>query len=159
MLWHQVPFAVLAGAGLVVALVRRRRDPWLAGFAVYAAAVAAAFSLFAYKTPWHAVHFVPGFALLAAACLLSGCQSTPAAATSALTTPEMGLSSSMLGLFCLYSRPLLPVYQVSFAYTLTHLPCLQNIFLMSTILLATNIALIESSILLGTPYSRSLLPI
>ncbi len=67
MLWHQLPFAVLAAAGLGVALVRRRRDPWLAGFAVYAVAVAAAFSVFAYKTPWHAVHFVPGFALLAAA--------------------------------------------------------------------------------------------
>jgi len=67
LLWHQGALAVLAVAGLGVACVRR--DAFLRGVAVYAVAVTAALSVFAYKTPWHAIHLVPGCALLAAAAL------------------------------------------------------------------------------------------
>lgn len=67
LIWHQVAFSALAVIGLVVALVRRER--FLRGVAVYAVAVVFAFSVFAYKTPWHAVHFVPPLAVLAAAAL------------------------------------------------------------------------------------------
>ena len=67
LLWHQVAFSTLAVAGAVVAAVRR--EPFLRGVALYAVIITAAFSLFAYKTPWHTVHFVPGFAILAAAAL------------------------------------------------------------------------------------------
>lgn len=61
--WHQAAFSALAAVGFIVAFVRR--DRWERGVALYAFAVTAAFSVFAYKTPWHAVHLVPGFALLA----------------------------------------------------------------------------------------------
>jgi uncharacterized protein (TIGR03663 family) len=67
LVWHQVAFSTLAAGGVIVALVRR--DAFLRGVAIYALAITAVFSLFAYKTPWHAVHLVPGFALLAAAAL------------------------------------------------------------------------------------------
>ena len=65
--WEQLAFSALALAGLGVALFRRER--FLRAAAVYTATIAVAFSLFAYKTPWHAVHFVPGMAVLAAAAL------------------------------------------------------------------------------------------
>ena len=67
LLWHQVPFSALVLAGLVVAAVRR--DSFLRGVAVYALIVTAAFSAFAYKTPWQAIHFVPPFAILAGATI------------------------------------------------------------------------------------------
>lgn len=72
LVWHQIAFTALAGAGLVVALVRR--DAFLRGAALYSVGVIAAFSCFAYKTPWHAIHFVPGLAVLAAATLLAMAQ-------------------------------------------------------------------------------------
>ena len=67
LVWHQIAFATLAAAGLVVAFVRQEK--FLRWAAIYAALIAAAFSLFAYKTPWQVVHFVPGFAILGAASL------------------------------------------------------------------------------------------
>jgi hypothetical protein len=67
LVWHQVAFSTLALAGVVVAIVRR--DAGLRGVAIYTIAIVAAFSLFAYKTPWHIVHFVPGMALLGAGAL------------------------------------------------------------------------------------------
>jgi predicted membrane-bound mannosyltransferase len=67
LLWHQAVFSALACSGAVIALIRR--EPFLRGAALYALAVTALFSLFAYKTPWHTVHFVPGCAILAAATL------------------------------------------------------------------------------------------
>lgn len=67
LLWHQAAFSILALLGLVAAWVRR--EPFVRGVAVYAALVTAAFSAFAYKTPWHAVHFVPAYAALAAFAL------------------------------------------------------------------------------------------
>jgi hypothetical protein len=65
--WHQLAFTALALAGVVVALLRP--NPFLRGAALYAGIVVATFSFFAYKTPWHAIHFVPGAAVLAAATL------------------------------------------------------------------------------------------
>jgi predicted membrane-bound mannosyltransferase len=67
LVWHQIAFSTLAVAGVIVAAVRR--DAFLRGVAVYALVIAAAFSIFAYKTPWHVVHFIPGLAVLAAAAL------------------------------------------------------------------------------------------
>jgi len=67
LVWHQVGFAALAVAGVFVAALGR--DRWLRGVALYTGAVAAAYSLFAYKTPWHAIHLVPGLALLGGGAL------------------------------------------------------------------------------------------
>jgi len=67
LVWHQVGFAALAVAGVCVAALGR--DRWLRGVALYTGAVAAAYSLFAYKTPWHAIHLVPGLALLGGGAL------------------------------------------------------------------------------------------
>ncbi|MBL9190392.1 MAG: TIGR03663 family protein [Opitutaceae bacterium] len=64
LVWHQVAFSFLAIAGLGAALAQR--DRFLRGVALYTVLVVAAFSFFAYKTPWHAIHFVPGLTLLAA---------------------------------------------------------------------------------------------
>ncbi|MEX2044260.1 MAG: phospholipid carrier-dependent glycosyltransferase, partial [Opitutus sp.] len=80
LVWHQLAFSALALAGFVVVFVGRARparpgseSPWddaaLRAIAVYTALVAAAFSMIAYKTPWHVVHLVPGLAVLAAAAL------------------------------------------------------------------------------------------
>lgn len=69
LVWHQLALSVLAVAGLVLALIRRRRDPFLLFAATFTFVVTLAFSIFAYKTPWHAVHFSPGLALLAAAAV------------------------------------------------------------------------------------------
>ena len=67
LVWHQVAFSVLALAGFGAALLHR--DRFLRGVAFYTLLVLGAFSFFAYKTPWHAVHFVSGLTLLAAATL------------------------------------------------------------------------------------------
>jgi uncharacterized protein (TIGR03663 family) len=69
LVWQQAAFSALAVAGVTVAYVRR--DRFLCGVAIYTVAVITAFSLFAYKTPWHAVHFVPGLALLAGGTLIA----------------------------------------------------------------------------------------
>jgi uncharacterized protein (TIGR03663 family) len=63
LVWHQLPFSALVLAGLVIAAVRR--DFFIRGVAFYALIVTAAFSVFAYKTPWQSVHFVAPFAVLA----------------------------------------------------------------------------------------------
>lgn len=67
LLWHQLAWSALAVAGALVAVCRR--DAWIRGAAIYTLLIATAFSLFAYKTPWHAVHFVPGLAIVAAGAL------------------------------------------------------------------------------------------
>lgn len=67
LLWHQAAFSALALTGFVMAWVRR--DPFTRGVAIYATLVTASFSAFPYKTPWHAVHFVPAYATLAAYAL------------------------------------------------------------------------------------------
>lgn len=67
LVWQQLAFSALALAGFLVAWLSPGR--FLRGVAFYTLALILAFSLFAYKTPWHAIHFVPGAALLAAAAL------------------------------------------------------------------------------------------
>jgi predicted membrane-bound mannosyltransferase len=54
-------------SGLVIAILRS--GTFLRATAIYTVLLTAAFSFFAYKTPWHVVHLVPGFAILAAAPL------------------------------------------------------------------------------------------
>lgn len=62
---HQVAFSLLAIVGLLVAIFSRPSPllRWTAGSTVGLFLI---FSLSAYKTPWHAIHFVPGMAILAA---------------------------------------------------------------------------------------------
>ncbi len=67
LVWHQVAFSVLAVAGLGASFAQR--DRFLRGVALYTLLIVGAFSFFAYKTPWHVIHFVPGLALLAATTL------------------------------------------------------------------------------------------
>lgn len=83
LLWHQAGLACLALAGLAVAA--RRRDPLLRGVALYGLLILTAFSLFPYKTPWHAIHLVIPAALLAGAALdaLGRWRAGPALATAA----------------------------------------------------------------------------
>jgi uncharacterized protein (TIGR03663 family) len=69
LVWHQAAFSALAIAGAVVAFVRR--VVFLRGVALYTLTIVGAFSFFAYKTPWHVVHFVPGMAVLAAGTLIA----------------------------------------------------------------------------------------
>jgi uncharacterized protein (TIGR03663 family) len=71
LVWHQLAFSALALTGAALALLRRRQQPFLLFAFAYTAIVTLTFSAFPYKTPWHAVHFVPGAALLAAAALAS----------------------------------------------------------------------------------------
>ncbi len=65
--FNQLAFTALALCGTGLALVLR--DPLLRWSALYTALVATALSLTPYKTPWHAIHLVPGLALLAAGAL------------------------------------------------------------------------------------------
>lgn len=74
LVWHQIAFSALALAGFVLAFIpgaaaASGRTPLLRVTALYTAFIILAFSLLAYKTPWHAIHFVPGLAVLAAATL------------------------------------------------------------------------------------------
>jgi len=62
--FEQAGFAALAAGGLLVAL--GEGAPLLRWAAAYSVAVLVALSATPYKTPWHAVDLVPGFALLAA---------------------------------------------------------------------------------------------
>ena len=67
LVWEQMGFSLLALGGAVVALVTPGK--FLRWAAVYTALIAAVLSFTPYKTPWHAVHLVPGMALLAAGAL------------------------------------------------------------------------------------------
>jgi hypothetical protein len=67
LLWQQLTFSTFAVAGAILALVNR--TPHLRAAAAYTLIVAVALSLAPYKTPWHAIHFVPGFAILSAGAL------------------------------------------------------------------------------------------
>lgn len=74
LVWHQLALMTLASGGTVIGLQSiigpRRPEQTATGWAaLYTLALLAVFSAFAYKTPWHAVHFVPGLALLAAIAL------------------------------------------------------------------------------------------
>jgi predicted membrane-bound mannosyltransferase len=65
--WEQLGFTTLALAGIGVALLSGRK--FLRWTAVYLAVLVLVMSLVPYKTPWHAIHFVPPLALLAAGAL------------------------------------------------------------------------------------------
>ena len=67
LLWQQIAFSILAIAGTILAFIGQNK--FLRGAAVYTTIVAVALSLTPYKTPWHAVHFVPGLSILAAGAL------------------------------------------------------------------------------------------
>jgi uncharacterized protein (TIGR03663 family) len=67
LLWQQLAFSVLALSGVVVAFAQK--VAFLRWAALYTAIVVVALSVAPYKTPWHAVHLVPGLALLAAGAL------------------------------------------------------------------------------------------
>jgi hypothetical protein len=74
LLWHQIALVALAvigvALGLRAAFIKQETSLTAAAWpALYTLALLAAFSAFAYKTPWQAVHFVPGLALLAATAL------------------------------------------------------------------------------------------
>lgn len=75
LVWHQLALMALALVGTVIgfrAMFASRgtgTNSALTWPALYTVMLLAAFSSFAYKTPWHAVHFVPGLALLAASTL------------------------------------------------------------------------------------------
>lgn len=68
LLFQQLAFSLLAAAGLGVAVFSAPR-PLLRWSAGYLLVLLAVLSFPAYKTPWHAVHLVPGLALLAAGAL------------------------------------------------------------------------------------------
>jgi uncharacterized protein (TIGR03663 family) len=67
-LTHQVALSAFALAGAGLAL-RAGSGSLLRGIAAFTAVLLVAFSTLAYKTPWHAIHFAPGLAALAAAAL------------------------------------------------------------------------------------------
>ena len=69
--FHQIAFAALAACGVLVAVFGRSlpASRLLRATAVYTLIIAAVFSAIAYKTPWHAGHFVPALAVLAAGAL------------------------------------------------------------------------------------------
>jgi len=67
LVFEQAGFAALALAGLGVAVAGG--TPLLRWAAAYSGLVLLALSATPYKTPWHAIHLVPGFALLAAGAL------------------------------------------------------------------------------------------
>ncbi|MCR6657287.1 MAG: phospholipid carrier-dependent glycosyltransferase [Opitutus sp.] len=72
LVFHQLIFTSLALVGIATAF-RPRNDstPLIRTTVVYLLLVFAAFSFTPYKTPWHAIHFVPPLAILAAsACVL-----------------------------------------------------------------------------------------
>ena len=67
LLWQQLAFALLAAVGFIVAFAKHQKI--LRWAALYTLLVVVALSLTPYKTPWHAVHLVPGFAILAVGAL------------------------------------------------------------------------------------------
>jgi uncharacterized protein (TIGR03663 family) len=67
LVWQQLAFSALALTGVAVAFTRGSK--LLRAAALYSVLLLIALSLTPYKTPWHAIHFVPGFALLAAGAL------------------------------------------------------------------------------------------
>ena len=85
LVFEQAGFSALALAGLAVAL--SRGAPLLRWAAAYSLLILIALSSVAYKTPWHAIHLVPGFSILAAgalAALSRGPASRAAAVVAAL---------------------------------------------------------------------------
>jgi uncharacterized protein (TIGR03663 family) len=69
LLWQQVLFSALAIVGIVTGVFQS--DKFVRCAAIYTGIVALTLSFTPYKTPWHAIHFVPGMAVLAAAAITS----------------------------------------------------------------------------------------
>ncbi len=69
LVWQELALGVLAFAGVVTAW--RSGAAFYRGTVIYTLLVVLVLSATPYKTPWHAVHLVPGFALLAAHALVS----------------------------------------------------------------------------------------
>ena len=67
LVWQQLAFSALAVAGGLVAFATRQS--LLRFAAIFTLIVVIALSLAPYKTPWHAIHLVAGFALVAAGAL------------------------------------------------------------------------------------------
>ena len=67
LLWQQLAFTLLSFTGVIIGIVTRQKFLRWAG--LYTLFILLALSVTPYKTPWHAVHLVPGFALLAAGAL------------------------------------------------------------------------------------------
>jgi uncharacterized protein (TIGR03663 family) len=81
LVFEQAGFAALVLAGLVTALVTR--DPLLRWAVAYSLLLLLALSATAYKTPWHAIHLVPAFAILAAGAVAGAARAWAGAAPSA----------------------------------------------------------------------------
>jgi predicted membrane-bound mannosyltransferase len=69
LLWQQLAFSAAALGGAIAAFFLRL--PILRWALIYTALIFAALSFVAYKTPWHAVHFVPSMAILASGALIA----------------------------------------------------------------------------------------
>ncbi len=71
--FHQLAFTSFAVAGAAVAWFARpsTHRALLRGASLYTLLLLLAFSLTPYKTPWHAIHLVPGLAVLAAGALVA----------------------------------------------------------------------------------------
>jgi uncharacterized protein (TIGR03663 family) len=72
LVFQQLAFSALALAGILFAWTKSPRPPapaLLRWATVYTLIVALVLSAIPYKTPWHAIHLVPGLALLAAGAL------------------------------------------------------------------------------------------
>ena len=67
LVWQQVAFSSAVLIGLITAFAHRSK--FLLRVALYTGLIAVALSLTPYKTPWHSVHLVPGFSILAASAL------------------------------------------------------------------------------------------
>lgn len=83
-------FPLLIGAGALVALSLRR--PVVRWILVYTGLIVLLLSSSAYKTPWHAIHFVPPFALLIAVGVHAACAKSRVAITitAVLTLASLG---------------------------------------------------------------------
>jgi uncharacterized protein (TIGR03663 family) len=89
LVFEQAGFAALALAGLGVALAGG--TPLLRWAAAYSGLVLLALSATAYKTPWHAIHLVPGFAILAAGALAALSRKMPGRVIAAAALGVLGL--------------------------------------------------------------------
>jgi uncharacterized protein (TIGR03663 family) len=67
LLWQQIAFTLLAVVGIVALFIQR--NPFIRSATIYTVIIAAVLSVTPYKTPWHAVHLVPGISVLAAGAL------------------------------------------------------------------------------------------
>jgi uncharacterized protein (TIGR03663 family) len=107
LVWHQLAFAAVATLGFVLAFTpspaAAPKHTFHRFVALYTCFIFCAFSFFAYKTPWHALHLIPGMALLAAAALaviarlrLGGVLAAAAAVTTVVTLYQQAMRVAFL---------------------------------------------------------------